>query len=98
MLSLAGWRLWLLIGKDVILDRPRRWAVGLGDWREGDPVPDGYREWLVELIECPRCLGSWIALALFAGFEVWPHETMLVASAAAIAALVAIVGIVIPTD
>lgn len=98
VLALAAFRVWRLLGKDVILDRPRRWLVGLGDWREGDPVPAGYREWIVELIECPRCLGTWVALAFFVAFELWPHGTMIVASACAIAALVAIAGTMLDPD
>ena len=48
LLALAAWRVWHLIALDDLTDRPRRY------------VTDG-RDGLLEFIECPYCLGCWIA-------------------------------------
>jgi hypothetical protein len=50
LLGLAAWRVWHLIALDDITDRPRRY------------ITDG-RDKLLEFIECPYCMGFWVALA-----------------------------------
>jgi len=50
LLALAAWRVWHLIALDDITDRPRRY------------VTDG-RDKLLDFIECPFCMGFWVALA-----------------------------------
>ena len=77
--GLASWRVWHLIALDEgpwnILERARRYVTGLPrDWQEGDRIPDTYREHLAkEFIECPFCMGFWVALA-FAGLYAWDGE------------------------
>lgn len=74
LLALAAWRVWHLLAQDTILDKPRRYVTRLGwDWHEDDNVPDNYRFGLAEFIECPYCLGFWIALAWAAFFSAWPE-------------------------
>jgi hypothetical protein len=58
LLGLAAWRVWHLIALDDITDRPRRY------------VTDG-RDSLLEFIECPYCMGFWVALGWVGFFAVW---------------------------
>jgi hypothetical protein len=57
LLALAAWRVWHLIALDDITDRPRRY------------VTDG-RDKLLEFVECPFCMGFWIALGWVVAFAV----------------------------
>ena len=87
LLALAAWRIYMLLALDSILDKPRRYVTGLGwEWKEGKPVPKGYREWLAEFIECPYCLGFWVGLAWWGAWQAWPHGTLVVAAPFAISA------------
>lgn len=62
LLALAAFRVYRLIGKDTILDRPRAWLLRLPvDWKEGDRVPKGYRDKLGTFLTCPWCAGFWIS-------------------------------------
>lgn len=65
LLAVAAWRTFQLLSDDDILDRPRRWALHLGDqWEEeGDPVPDNYRFNAAAWLACPYCSGAWIGAA-----------------------------------
>ena len=74
LLALAAWRTYVLVSRDDILDGPRRYVT------EGR-----YRT--LEFIDCPYCLGFWIALAWWGAFELWPHGTPIAASAVAVTAL-----------
>lgn len=87
----ASFRVYRLIAHDTILNRPRKWLVGLGDWKEGDTVPDGYREWLTIWLECPWCCGFWVTVAWWGAFEMWPHGTLVAAAPWAISGAVALV-------
>jgi hypothetical protein len=80
-LVLASWRVFQLLAFDDILDRPRRYVTRVPrSWREGDSTPAGFRATLGEFIECPYCLGFWIALAFFGAWEIWPHGTLVAAT------------------
>lgn len=68
LLTVAAFRIYRLIAMDTLLDIPRGWLVGLGGWREGQPVPAGYRQRLAEFLVCPWCLGFWICGALLSVF------------------------------
>ena len=65
LLGFAAWRIFHLLAYDDILDRPRRYVTRLvPTWeKEGDATGDRYREGLGGFIECPFCLGFWVALA-----------------------------------
>lgn len=74
LLALAAYRLWRLIAEDDVFDRPRRWLLRLGDWRDGQAAPPAYRDRLAEFITCPWCLGFWLAVAWWVawlGLEEW---------------------------
>lgn len=90
LLSLAAFRTWRLLAEDDILDRPRRYITKLGEkWeKEGDPVPSDYRLALGSFIDCPWCLGFWLALGWWAGWQIWPFGVEVAAVPMALSALV----------
>lgn len=91
LLALAAFRTYRLIGRDSILDKPRKWSVGLPvNWKEGDTIPAGYRESLAVFWECGWCAGAWHAAAWWAAFQIWPHWTVVAAAPWAISAVVAL--------
>lgn len=55
LLALLSWRVFFLLGHDDILDRPRRYVTSKS-------------RWLKDLIECPFCLGFWVAGAMYAAW------------------------------
>lgn len=91
LLALAAFRVYRLLGRDTILDRPRKRLVGLpANWQEGDEIPDGYRDGLAMFISCGWCAGFWIALAWWLGWLVSPHWATVAAVPWALAAVVAL--------
>ena len=92
LLAAAAWRVFYLLAFDDIVDRPRRYVTRTPkSWKEGDSAPSTYLAWLGEFIECPYCLGLWVALAWWGAWQVWPSETLIAAvplmlSAAVVAA------------
>lgn len=96
LLGLAAFRIYRLLGEDTILDRPRGWLLRLPtDWREGQRVPDSYRDKWGAFITCPWCAGFWITLLWWAAWQIWPHGTLVVA---ALFALSTIVGLLARLD
>ena len=92
LLSLAAYRLWRLLAVDVILDQPRRWVVGLGyRWADGDPIPKKYREHWSLFLECPWCLGFWVALAWWGLWQIWEHGVLVVSVPLALSAVIGLV-------
>lgn len=79
LLAGAAYRIYRLIGQDTILDGPRARLLRLGNWREGQRVPAGYRSKLGEFIVCPWCLGFWVVLCWWLAWRIWPHGTLIVA-------------------
>jgi hypothetical protein len=75
LLALAAWRVWHLIALDDITDRPRRYVT------EG-------RDKLLEFIECPYCMGFYVALAWVGAWAIWDEGTVWAALAFAINAVV----------
>jgi hypothetical protein len=88
LLGLASYRIYRLIAMDTLLDIPRAWLVGLRGWREGQPIPRGYRNRLANFLVCPWCLGFWVALASWGAWQLWPHAALVVAAPFAISAVV----------
>lgn len=74
----ASYRVWRLLSQDIILDRPRRWVLRLGDWQEGDPSPPAYRHTLGDFLECPACAGFWIGVITWGFWQIWPHATLVI--------------------
>jgi hypothetical protein len=91
LLALAAWRTFRLLSKDIILDSLRSRVVGLHGWKEGKPVPPGYRETLGEFLVCPACLGFWLALGWWGAWQVWPHGTLVAATPFALSAIVILI-------
>jgi hypothetical protein len=90
LLALASYRLWRLLAEDDLLDRPRRWALRLGDWEDGQPVPDGYRIKWGEFLACPWCAGFWIAVGWWAAWLAW-DDTLALAVPFALSAILGLV-------
>lgn len=74
LLAAAAWRTWMLLAHDEILDplRDRVFVKDVPPVIEPPMVIDigpvvRYRR-LVEFIECPYCLGFWVALAWWAAW------------------------------
>lgn len=82
ILALAAWRVFHLLAFDDLLDRPRRYVTRLDRrWkREGDATGLAYREGLGNFIQCPFCLGFWVALAMWGAWQLWPHATLVAAT------------------
>lgn len=80
LLAVAAWRAWYLVALDDLTEPIRRLVVKLPqDWKEGDRIPDTYREGLKDFIECPFCLGAWMGLAWWGAWALWPHWTLVAA-------------------
>jgi hypothetical protein len=88
LLGLAAYRIYRLLAMDTLLDTPRAWLVGLGGWKEGQPVPRGYRHRIAEFLVCAWCLGFWLSLAWWGAWQQWPHGTLVAAAPFAISAVV----------
>lgn len=90
LLGFAAWRIFYLLAYDDILDRPRRYVTRLApDWRkEGDATGNHYRWRLGQFLECPYCLGFWVALGVWGAWQLWPHGTLVAAGALTLSALV----------
>lgn len=88
LLGLAAYRIYRLIAMDTLLDIPRGWLLGLHGWKEGQPVPSGYRSGAAEFLICPWCLGFWVALGWWGAWQLWPHGTLVTAAPFAISTVV----------
>lgn len=92
LLALAAFRVFHLLAEDVILDRPRRWFLRLGDWRQdGDKYPDGYRAYWGEFLVCGWCAGFWITLVWWGSFQWSPHWSIVIAVPWALSAVVGLI-------
>ena len=93
LLALAAYRTFRLVGEDTVLDRPRHWLVRLPrKWKEGDAIPESYRQELALWLQCPWCAGFWHTLAWLAAWQIWPHATLVAAALFALSAVVGIAG------
>lgn len=82
ILGLAAWRVFHLLAFDDLLDRPRRYVTRISPtWKkDGDPVGLRYRQGFVAFLNCPFCLGFWVALAWWGAWQAWPHTTLVAAT------------------
>ena len=69
----------MLVARDDIANRPRKVIIQ----RQGVKI--------TEFVECPYCSGFWIALMWWGAFQLWPHGSIIVASAIAVTALLPLV-------
>jgi hypothetical protein len=86
LLGLAAYRTWYLIGMDTILDKPRAWVVGKGG------------EYVETMLECPYCAGTYVSLAWWGAWQLWPHGTLVVAGVVAIMAIIPLVERILSDD
>lgn len=91
LLAGASFRLYRLFAKDLILDAPRSWLLGLGKWKPGMPVPSGYRSHIADFLTCAYCLGFWISLGWWYCWQQWPHTIEVASVPLAISAFVGLV-------
>ncbi len=85
LLGLAAWRVWHLLADDTILDRPRNWIAKVDEHNRVG------REGLADFLECPFCLGFWVALAWVGFYAVWPTGAVWAALPFALNAVVVVV-------
>jgi hypothetical protein len=95
LLTLASFRTWRLLAKDVVLDGVRDWVTGLSGWSGRGRPPATFRTPLSEFILCPWCLGFWITLVWWGAWQAWPHATLVVAG---LGLLMAGVGLIAKLD
>ena len=84
LLALAAWRVFKLISSDVILEAPvdallRRIST------------TSRRTYWREFLECPYCLGAWLASVWWLAWLAWPHAALIAAVPWALSAVVALV-------
>ncbi len=104
IIALAAWRVFHLIAKDKILNRPRRWLLRgpLETWeKEGDDPGDDYRlEWGL-FLTCAYCAGFWIsgiALSLYCVIVEWVGVFSFLCLWFAISAAVALIAVNLEED
>lgn len=86
LLALAAFRLWKLIGDDIILDGPRDFLVERAERA-------GYGQSLLSLLVCPWCSGAWISLGWWLAWYAFPTGALVAATPFAISAIVGLVGV-----
>lgn len=88
LLAAAAWRIFHLLAFDDILNPIRNRFVGLATDAK---TRKGGSERLMDFIECPYCLGFWVALAWWGAWQIWPEGTLIAATPFALSA--ALIGI-----
>lgn len=92
LLALAAYRTWRFVAEDALLNAARRYVTRLPqNWQEGQPLPEAYREKTAEFINCPWCLGFWIAVGWWGLWLAWPNGALIAAAVAAISAVVGLI-------
>ena len=79
LLALAAFRVWRFLSQDEIIEPIQRRI--LERWPS---------EKFADFMDCPWCLGFWIALAWVAAFWIWPHGTVVAAVPFALSAAVGV--------
>jgi hypothetical protein len=84
LLALAAWRVWHLIANDDLTE----------------PLRDRYvkNEAVLDFIECPYCLGAWLAGAWVVAFAIWPQGVIWAALVFAVASVPVIVNHMLSSD
>ncbi len=89
ILALAAYRLTRMVTTDTIFDKPRirifRRYPPPGSWqtvgRKGETLPDGQirdAHWIGKLIDCPWCIGFWIAGASVLTVNGWEGQPTII--------------------
>ncbi len=82
LVALAAWRTFHLLAYDTILNVWRR-----DYFFDNHPAIESF-------VQCPFCLGFWVALAWVAAFWLEPHWTLIVAIPFAVSAAVAMLQLI----
>lgn len=84
LLALAAWRVWHLIANDDLTE----------------PLRDRYlkNEAVLDYVECPYCLGAWVAGAWVVAFALWPDGVVWAALVFAVAAVPVFVNHMLSSD
>lgn len=98
LLALAVFRVARLIGWDDITQRLRDWilvkkVVGEVEGRNGETrrVLVARSHFVAKMINCPWCLGWWVAVAWWAAWLAWPAGALVAATPFAVSALVGLI-------
>lgn len=81
---MAAWRTWHLIAKDDLTE----------------PLRDRYlkNEKALDFVECPYCLGAWVAGAWVVAFAVWPAGVIWASLVFAVATAPVVLNHMLSTD
>jgi len=84
LLALAAWRTWHLLAKDDLTE----------------PLRDRFlkNEAVLDFVECPYCLGAWVAGAWVFAFALWPDGVVWAALVFAVAAVPVFVNHMLSSD
>jgi hypothetical protein len=84
LLALASWRVWHLLAKDDLTE----------------PLRDRFlkNEAVLDFVECPFCLGAWVAGAWVVAFALWPAGIVWAALVFAVAAVPVFVNHMLSSD
>jgi len=88
ILSLASFRLWRIIGADVVFDRLRDRLTRRDRFEEDETL---YRRAFDEWLHCAWCLGFWVAVAVFLAWLIWPVPTLWACLPFALSAVVGLI-------
>ena len=88
LLSLAAWRVFELLAYDTLTEGFRRYVTRVPKgWDGNSAITDkSYRDTVALFIQCPYCSGFWIGLVWWGAWQIWPHETLVVAVPLALSA------------
>jgi len=89
--ALAVYRVWRLLAEDEILEVPRRKLLRYVGWKEGDPLPDGYRVKWRDFLVCPWCAGFWLSVLAWGFWLLAPSLALVVATPFAVSAVVGLI-------
>jgi hypothetical protein len=84
LLALASWRVWHLLAKDDLTE----------------PLRDRFlkNEAVLDFVECPFCLGAWVAGAWVVAFATWPDVVVWAALVFAVASVPVFVNHMLSSD
>lgn len=84
LLALAAYRCWRICAWDEITEPIRLRIVRYGK--------KDYRERLATFVQCPWCLGFWVAVVWWGAWLFWPHAVTVAAVPFAVSVAVGLLG------